>query len=329
MWAQPTLFLQYRHLDNDDSSFYLRLLVYRQLSQYLEGQSSSRHLSLRVWNWLDPVSKMGSWIGELLAAVSWKCKTPAQGKVLSILGKRLPSYTQWRQCLPGIAESNLLLIIPPGTPGADFPLWLDSGYCQVLDPFWPSQSPLTLTWVIFNLAGVSFLYLLSWWDCSLTQEYKNTFRSQIIVCVCVCVCLCVVCILGFAEKSFNHLKHTRLTGIVVVETGNIHGLQYWYFFLIYREGLSNWDYPLSRNLGDSKKRIQAKGTAALLMNRETKSSPQVFQQHWTKTLEGSGVTAKLRDIIIVLYYMHRRYWINSENIWSCWQFCFLGVGQWE
>ena len=194
LWAQPTLFLQYRHLDNDDnddSSFYLRLLVYRQLSQYLEGQSSSRHLSLRVWNWLDPVSKMGSWIGELPAAVSWKCKTPAQGKVLSILGKRLPSYTQWRQCLPGIAESNLLLIIPPGTPGADFPLWLDSGYCQVLDPFWPSQSPLTLTWVIFNLAGVSFLYLLSWWDCSLTQEYKNTFRSQIIVCVCVCVCVYV------------------------------------------------------------------------------------------------------------------------------------------
>ena len=43
------------------------------------------------------------------------------------------------------------------------------------------------------------------------------------------------------------------------------------------------------------------------MNRETKLSPQVFQQHWTKTLTGAGVTAKLRDIVIVLYYMYRRY----------------------
>ena len=42
----------------------------------------------------------------------------------------------------------------------------------------------------------------------------------------------------------------------MVETNNVHGLQYWYFFLIFREEFSTGDYTLNRNHGGSKKRIQ-------------------------------------------------------------------------
>lgn len=51
--------------------------------------------------------------------------------------------------------------------------------------------------------------------------------------------------------------------------------------------IGNQDHPVSWNYWGCKKRIQSKGTAALLMNTETKWSPQVPQQLWTKPSEAA------------------------------------------
>ena len=72
----------------------------------------------------------------------------------------------------------------------------------------------------------------------------------------------------------------------------VDGLQYSYFFLIDRGGLETRDYMMSRNHWGSKRRIQAKGTAALLMDRETKSSPG-SRAAVDRSIRAAGAIAKL------------------------------------